>query len=68
MSMSRKQYNGIAKIVREEREAASMLTPDMQSAVLVSTFIMAGKLATFFAHDSSNFNHERFYKACGFDE
>lgn len=67
MSMSRKQYKEIAKIFREEREAADMFTPDMKSAVLVSTFIMAGKMATFLAADSPNFNREKFYKECGFN-
>jgi len=68
MAMTRKHYREVAEIIRAEREAAGFFTEDMMSAVLVSTFVMAGKLAVMFAHDNPYFDRGRFFEACGFDK
>lgn len=68
MAMSRKHYREVAEIIKNEREAAAMLEPNMASAVLVSTFIVADKLATMFSEDNPGFGRDKFFKACGFDK
>lgn len=68
MVMSRKHYREVAEIIKAERDAWQILEPNMRSAVMTSTFIMATKLATMFALDNPLFDRSKFYQACGFDE
>jgi len=68
MAMTRKHYQAFAQIIKDEREALKLLDPNMVAVANVSTFIMANKMATIFAHDNPQFDRERFFKACGFDK
>lgn len=67
MAMSRKHYREVAEIIKSERESVTDYPETMRESVLVSTLVIARRLATMFEIDNSNFNRAQFLKACGIE-
>lgn len=66
MSMSRKDYEAIAEILRSEREYFQGES-DLDIRALGTLTTVSARLSLLFAQGNPNFDREKFLKACGLD-
>ena len=70
MSMSRKDYETTAEVIREarkelyERAAAGLLDDSPEDAAQAAIALVAGKLAYTFGKSNERFDADRFIDAC----
>jgi len=64
----KKHYDIVARCIREQREAISNIDEAAAPMARLTTWEIAGRLATAFALDSSKFDRKRFMQACGVEQ
>ena len=66
MSMTRKDFEAIAKIIKQYQIASGIMGLSSGDSI-ANVSSMANDLADYFKQANSSFDKERFMKACGFN-
>ena len=65
MSLSRKHYQAIADLIKDQMVLSQPLTDQQSDAAAIAVSDLAIQLSHYFKADNSNFDRFRFLKACG---
>lgn len=65
MSLSRKHYQAIADIIKDQLVLSQPLSDQQDDGAVVAVNDLAIQLSNYFKADNSNFDRFRFLEACG---